>query len=108
MVDGHLSRLSIAERREKLQVHINAWGDLQWSDCVHLFDAMVNTFAIHVAPGGILAIRWKTEPKISFFQLPSNTRGITMRRWEHTFSFCASACALDPYEDILVVLKYEG
>ena len=108
MVDGPLSRMSIAERREKLQAHINAWGNIQWSDCVHLLDAMADTFAIQVAPGGILAIRWKTEPKMTFFQLPSNTRGITMRQWEHSFPFNASACALDPSEDILVILKYEG
>jgi hypothetical protein len=107
MVDGHLSRMSIAERRERLQAHINAWRDLQWSDHVHLFDT-ANGFGIHVAPGGILAIYWATEPKITFFQLPSNTRGISLRQWEHTFPFYPSACALDPYEDILVALKYEG
>jgi hypothetical protein len=108
MVDGPLSRMSIAGRREKLRAHINAWENLQWSDCVHLFDATDDTFVIHVAPGGILAIRYLTEPKITFFQLPSNTRGITMRKWEHSFPFRPSACALDPSEDILVVLKYEG
>lgn len=108
MEDGPLSKLSISERREKLQAHINAWRNLQWSDCVRLFDTTSHQFDIHVAPGGILVLRWKTMSKLTFIQLPSNTRGITMRQWEYSFPFYIhpSAFALDPYEDMLVVLEY--
>ena len=98
--------MSIAERREKLQAHINAWRNLQWTDCIHLLESDQN-FAIHVASGGILVIRWRIEPKMTFVQLPSNTRGIPMRQWEHTFSFTAPECELDPCEDILVAFQSE-
>ena len=112
MEDGPLtlSRMSISERREKLQAHTKAWRDLQWSDCVHLFDTDIHEYAIHVAPGGILVLCWRTKPMLTFIQLPSNTRGITMRQWEHSFSFDVydTALALNPYEDILVLLEEEG
>ena len=56
MEDGPMSTVSIAERREKLQAHINAWRNLQWTDCIHLLESD-QKFAIHVASGGILVIR---------------------------------------------------
>jgi hypothetical protein len=107
MEDGPLSTMSISERRERLQAHTDAWWNLQWSDCVHLFDTGTHECSIHLAPGGILVLCWKTKPKLTFIQLPSNTRGITMRQWEHSFPFrhYDSAVALDPCEDVLVLLK---
>lgn len=111
MEDGPLtlSRMSISERREKLQAHIKAWRNLQWTDCVHLFDTNFYEFDIHVAPGGIIVLRWRTNLKLTFIQPPSNTRGIPMRQWEHSFPFHVhdSTFALDPHEDILVLLERE-
>ena len=62
MEDGPMSTMRIAERREKLQAHTNAWRNLQWTDCIHLLESD-QKFAIHVASGGILAIRWRKKPK---------------------------------------------
>ncbi|KAH9960103.1 hypothetical protein BC827DRAFT_1209132 [Russula dissimulans] len=107
MEDGPLSSMSIAERRERLKAHNDAWRDLRWSACIHLFDLHPNTFAMEVAQGGILAFISRSEGKIMFVQLPSNSRGIQMRQWEHSFPFLPSMCALDPSEDILVVLQRE-
>lgn len=106
MEDGPLSRMSISERRERLQAHINAWRNVRWSSCVHLFDMHPQTFAMGVAPGGILSFTLREEGKIKFVQLPSNIRGIPMRQWEHSFPFPPSLFALDPSEDILVVLQH--
>ena len=109
MEDGPLSTMSISERRERLRAHTNAWKNLQWSDFVHLFNTDICECDIHLAPGGILVLSWKTKSKLTFIQLPSNTRGITMRQWEHSFPFrhYHPAVALDPYEDVLVLLKYD-
>jgi len=107
MVDGPLSSMSIPERRERLQAHNDAWRNLRWSACVHLFDIHPNTFAMDVAQGGILTFISRTEGKIMFVQLPSKLRGIPMRQWEHSFPFLPSVCTLDPSEDVLVVLQRE-
>jgi len=60
MEDGPLtlSRMSISERREKLQAHINAWRNLQWSDCVHLFDpaSIQHTRNYHATMGALVSI----------------------------------------------------
>lgn len=105
MEDGPLSRMSTAERRERLRAHVDAWRNLRWSSCVHLFDLPHNTVLMDVAPGGILAFLLYSECKIKFVQLPSNLRGIAMRQWELSFSFPPLVFSLDPSEDILVVLQ---
>ncbi len=105
MEDGPLSRMSTAERRKRLQAHIDAWRNLRWSSCVHLFDLPPNSVLMNVAPGGILTFISLSEYKIKFVQLPSDLRGIAMRQWELTFSFPPFIVALDPSEDILVVLQ---
>lgn len=104
MKDGPLSGMSTAERRERLKAHVNAWRNLQWSSCVHLFDLPYNA-VMNVTPGGILAFLSYSECKIKFVQPPSNLRGITMRQWEHSFPFPPLIFSLDPSEDILAVLQ---
>lgn len=105
MEDGPLSRMSTAERRERLKAHVDAWRNLRWSSCVHLLDLPYNAVIMNVAPGGILTFLSYGECKIKFVQLPSNLRGIAMRQWEHTFPFPPFVFSLDPSEDILVVLQ---
>jgi hypothetical protein len=107
MEDGPLSGMSTAERRERLQAHIHAWQNLQWSSCVHLFDLPPNTVIMNVSPGGILTFISRSECKLKFVQPPSNLREIPMKQWEHTFPFPPSDVAIDPSEDILVVLQIE-
>ena len=104
MEDGPPSGMSTAERRERLQAHVDAWRSLRWSSCVHLFDMPRNT-VMSVTPGGILTFLSYNECKIKFVQLPSNLRGIAMRQWELTFPFPPLVFSLDPSEDILVVLQ---
>ncbi len=105
MEDAPLSRMPTSERRERLQAHVDAWQNLRWSSCVHLFDLPSNGVLMDVAPGGILTFISFSEYKITFVQPPSNLRGLAMRQWEHTFSFPPLVVALDPSEDILVVLQ---
>ena len=107
MEDGPPSGMSTAERREKLQAHFNAWRNLRWSSCTHLFNLRPNKVIMDVAPGGILTFISHSEHKITFVQPPSNLRGIPMRQWKHTFPFPPSNIALDPSEDILIVLQNE-
>ncbi|KAI0292393.1 hypothetical protein BC826DRAFT_1018929 [Russula brevipes] len=107
MEDGHLSRMSISERRERLKAHIKAWTDAQWSSYIHLLDMDRNTFVMDVAVGGILTFISRKEGKMKFVQLPSNSRGIAMRQWEHSLPFIPAKYALDPSEDILIVLEHE-
>jgi hypothetical protein len=104
MEDGPLSRMSTAERRERLQAHVDAWRNLRWSSCVHLFDLPQNA-VMNVNPGGILTFISYSEWKIKFVQLPSNLRGIAMRQWELTFSFPPLVFSFDPSEDVLVVFQ---
>jgi hypothetical protein len=105
MEDGPLSGMSTAERRERLQVHVDAWRNLRWSSCVHLFDLPHDSVLMNLNPGGILTFLSYNECKIKFVQLPSNPRGIAMRQWELTFPFPPLVFSLDPSEDILVVLQ---
>jgi hypothetical protein len=105
MEDGPLSRLSIPERRERLQEHISAWACLRWSSWVHLLSIPHDAYVVDIAPGGILTLMSRREGKITFIQLPSILRGISMRQWEHCFPFVPRVCALDPSEDILVVVE---
>lgn len=104
MEDGPPSGMSTAERRERLQAHVDAWRNLRWSSCVHLFDLPHST-VMNVSPGGILTFLSYSERKIKFVQLPSNLRGIAMRQWELTFPFPPLVFSLDPSEEILVVLQ---
>ncbi len=69
MEDGPLSRMSTAERRKRLQAHIDAWRNLRWSSCVHLFDLPPNSVLMNVAPGGILTFISLSEYKIKFVHL---------------------------------------
>ena len=105
MEDGPLSLLSIPERRKRLQAHIDAWGCIRWSSCVLLRSIPRDTYVVDVAPGGILTMMSRTEGKIAFVQLPSTLRGIPMRQWELSFPFVPHLCALDPSEDILIVVQ---
>jgi hypothetical protein len=107
MEDGPLSSLSIADSRARLQAYNNAWRNLQWSSCIHLFDIHPDTFTVDVAQGGILTFISRREGKIIFVQLPSKLRGIPMKRWEHSFPFLPSLCTIDPSEDVLIVLQRE-
>lgn len=108
MEDGPPNGMSTAERRERLQAHVDAWQNLRWSSCVYLFDLNPTAVVMDVSPGGILAFIMRSECKIKFVQPPSDLRGIPMRQWEHTFPFPLWNVALDPSEDILVVLQAEG
>ncbi|KAH8977165.1 hypothetical protein EDB86DRAFT_3093011 [Lactarius hatsudake] len=106
MEDGPLSVLSIPERRERLRSYNDAWKHLRWSTCIEL----PNTERRHnmdVSPGGILTFASGTERegKLVLVQIPSILRGIPMRQWELSFSFTPYARALDPSEDILVVME---
>jgi hypothetical protein len=106
MEDGPPSGMSTAERRERLQAHIHAWRDLQWSSCVQLFDLPSNTMnMMKVSPGGILTFFSRGGRRLKFVRPPSNLRGIPMKQWGHTFPFPMSDVAIDPSEDILVVLQ---
>jgi predicted alpha/beta hydrolase len=107
MEDGPLSRMLISERRERLKAHIKAWTDAQWSSYIHLLDMDRNTFVMDVAVGGILTFISRKEGKMKFVQLPSNSRGIAMRQWEHSLPFIPAKYALDPSEDVLIVLEHE-
>ncbi|KAH8993058.1 hypothetical protein EDB86DRAFT_3078885 [Lactarius hatsudake] len=106
MEDGPLSVLSIPERRERLRSYNDAWKHLRWSTCIEL----PNTERRHnmdVSPGGILTFASGTERegKLVLVQIPSILRGIPKRQWELSFSFTPYARALDPSEDILVVME---
>jgi hypothetical protein len=105
MEDGTLSRLSIPERRERLQAHTNAWTGLRWSSWIHLCSIPHDTYVLDIAPGGILSMMSRREGKIAFIQLPSTLRGISRRQWEFSFPFIPHLCALDPSEDILIVVQ---
>jgi hypothetical protein len=105
MEDGTLSRLSIPERMERLQAHTNAWTSLRWSSWVHLCSIPHDTYILDIAPGGILSMMSRSEGKIVFTQLPSTLRDISMRQWELSFPFVPRLCALDPSEDILIVVQ---
>src|SRR6266702_5425562 len=106
MDDGPLNTLSIPERRERLQAYDGAWKSLRWSACIDVLNIPDNTYnKVSIAPGGILTFISGRESKITFVQIPSNLRGISMRQWELSFSLLPRACALDPSEDILVVLR---
>ncbi|KAH9073386.1 hypothetical protein EDB83DRAFT_2541231 [Lactarius deliciosus] len=106
MEDGPLSIMSIPERRERLRSYNDAWKHLRWSTCIEL----PNTERRHnmdVSPGGILTFASETERegKLVLVQIPSILRGIPMRQWELSFSFTPYTRALDPSEDILVVME---
>jgi hypothetical protein len=58
-----------------------------------------------ISQGGILTMMSRSEGKITFVQLPSTLRGISMRQWDLSFPFIPRLCALDPSEDILIVLQ---
>jgi hypothetical protein len=58
--------MSTAERRERLQAHINTWQNLLWSSCVYLFDLNPTAVVMDVSPGGILAFIMHIEWKIKF------------------------------------------
>lgn len=105
MNDGPLSTLSIPERRERLLAYDNAWKDLHWSSCEKVFTAHDAAYDVSIAPGGILTFLSKSERKIIFMQIPSNLRDIPMQQWELSFSFGPHECALDPSEDVLVVVE---
>lgn len=105
MDDGPLSVLSIPERRERLKAYDDAWKSLRWSSCKNVFNAPDHAYEIiTIAPGGILTFLSKGERKIIFIQIPSKLRDIPMQQWELSFPFGPHACALDPSEDVLVVL----
>lgn len=106
--DGPRNTLSILERMERLRAYTDAWKDLRWSTCIELPNIDVVTHDMDIAPGGILTFRSKRESKIIFVQIPSNLRDIPMRQWEHSFSFHPHQYALDPSEDILVVLEWDN
>ncbi|KAH9175667.1 hypothetical protein EDB89DRAFT_2135507 [Lactarius sanguifluus] len=106
MEDGPLSIVSIPERRERLRSYNDAWKHLRWSTCIEL----PNTERRHnmdVSPGGILTFASGTERegKLVLVQIPSILRGIPMRQWELSFSFTPYTRALDPSEDILVLME---
>jgi hypothetical protein len=105
MNDGPLSTLSIPERRERLQAYDNAWKCLRWSSCKDVFNIPNHTYEMSIAPGGLLTFLSKKERKIIFVQIPSKLRDIPMQQWKLSFSFGPHACALDPSEDVLVVLQ---
>jgi hypothetical protein len=105
MEDGPLSTLSISERRERLKVYNDAWKHLRWSECVELLNVDKDTYVMGIYPGGILTFKSRTEGKIVFVRIPSNLRGIPMRQWELSFPFIPHRYALDPSEDVLVVLQ---
>lgn len=107
MQDGPPGGMSTAERRERLRAHVDAWRNLRWSSCVHLFDLNPDMAVMKVASGGILCFISRSTRKIKFVQPPSDIRGIPMKQWEHTFPFTPWDAALDPSEDILVVLQLE-
>jgi hypothetical protein len=115
MEDGPMSTLSIPERRERLRVYSDAWKDFRWSACIELLPNIKKSdYVMDIAPGGILAFvprgaspRRADNCKIIFFQIPSNSRGIPMRQWEHPFPPVLHQYALDPSEDILVVLQWD-
>lgn len=105
MDDGPLSTLSIPERRERLQAYDDAWKSFRWSSCKNVFNFSDHAYEMSIAPGGILTFLSKRERKIIFMQIPSNLRDIPMQQWEFSFSCGPHACALDPSEDVLVVLQ---
>jgi hypothetical protein len=113
MEDGPMSTLSIPERRERLRVYGDAWKRLHWSACIELPNIDKKKYHMNISPGGILSFVQRRvsgwtgrEDKIIFVQIPSNSRGIPMRQWEHSFSFGLHQYALDPSEDILVVFQW--
>jgi hypothetical protein len=108
MNDGPLSTLSIPERRERLLAYNDAWKSLRWSSCKKVFtipDHDTSAYDLSIAPGGILTLLSKRDCKIIFMQIPSNLRDIPMQQWEVSLSFGPQACALDPSEDVVVVLQ---
>ncbi|KAI9443021.1 hypothetical protein H4582DRAFT_1922057 [Lactarius indigo] len=106
MNDGPLSTLSIPERRERLQAYDDAWRSLRWSACVNVLNIPNHEYnEMSIAPGGILIFISGRESKIIVVQIPSNLRGIPMRQWELKLSSVPRECALDPSEDILVILR---
>jgi hypothetical protein len=105
MEDGSLSRLSVLERREMLRAHVNAWTCFRASSWVHLCSIPHDTYIMDISQGGILTMMSRSEGKITFVQLPSTLRGISMRQWDLSFPFIPRLCALDPSEDILVVTQ---
>ena len=107
MEDGPLSTLSVPERLERLRTYNDAWKHLRWSACIELPNIDVVTHDMDIAPGGILTFVSRRNNNIIFVQIPSNSRGIPMRQWEHSLSFVPHQYALDPSEDILVVLEWD-
>ncbi|KAF8272630.1 hypothetical protein EI94DRAFT_1717987 [Lactarius quietus] len=105
MNDGPLSTLSIPERRERLQAYDNAWKSLRWSTCKNVFNIPNHTYEMSIAPGGLLTFLSKRERKIIFVQIPSSLRDIPTQQWKLSLPFGPRACALDPSEDVLVVLQ---
>lgn len=105
MEDGPLSTLSVSERRERLRVYNDAWKRLRWSQCVEFLNFDKTTYVMGIHPGGILTFKSMTEGKIVFVRIPSNLRSISMRQWELSFPFVPDKYALEPSEDILVVLQ---
>jgi hypothetical protein len=110
MEDGPMSTLSIPERRERLRTYNDAWRHLRWSACIELPNTKKCKYDMDIAPGGILTFvsRLGRENKIILVQIPSISRDIPMRQWEHSFSFVLHQYALDPSEDILVVLQWDN
>ncbi|KAI9450775.1 hypothetical protein BJY52DRAFT_158494 [Lactarius psammicola] len=108
MDDGPLSTLSIPQRRERLQAYDDAWKSLRWSACINVLNIPDNAYnKLSIAPGGILTFISGRDSTITFVQIPSNLRGIPMRQWELSFPLLPRACALDPSEDILVILQLQ-
>ncbi|KAH9175662.1 hypothetical protein EDB89DRAFT_1945944 [Lactarius sanguifluus] len=104
MEDGSLSIMSIPERRERLRSYNDAWKHLRWSTCIEIDRC---SHYVDTSPGGILILvpRTRREGKLMFVRIPSILRGIPMRQWEFSFSFLPQEHALDPSEDILVVME---
>ncbi|KAH9947003.1 hypothetical protein B0H21DRAFT_857166, partial [Amylocystis lapponica] len=111
MIDGPPSALCTAERRRMLREHQKAWDSLEFSVQPTLSIPVLHDPLPAYYPGRIFGnVLWYyTSTGLRFIQLPSRIRGTEEKRWTIDYSatpgFTVSKFAMDPAQDLLVVLE---
>lgn len=102
MTDGPPSELGPVARLSMLKTHGQAWDNLAWA--AHTPSRIfIDTWSMFC---GVVLQRARTKSTLSFTQLPSQYRGIEASEWAlNDVGINLHHCALDPPQDLLVVVE---
>ncbi|KAI0049445.1 hypothetical protein FA95DRAFT_1556928 [Auriscalpium vulgare] len=101
--DGPACDMTTIERMQRLQTYSAAWRELKYT---HRTEVTLGTWGnVYGATirNGVLA--WSRDDGLLLFtQLPSRSRRIARRDWSQPVGFYARECAIDPSQDVLVLV----